>query len=288
MSMFLVLIALLLLPLHTAGQDVATVTLLEGSLHVIRGTTVLTGSTGVRLLQGDILESSEKSLVQVEFARGPIVALGPSTRLYLFKAVPAAGELMLLSGWLKGEGGAAAGAYSYATPLLAATTQNGTVVFHTGPQSTELFVESGPATVGAATSDGSRGHGGNAKTGQYFSRQAGGEATMKMRPDMAFVSAMPVPFRDTLLSRSARFGDKAVAAKFDHEVNYPEIQAWLNIGRTWRRGFVQRFQPRLRDSAFRKPLEAELAAHPEWDPVLHPEKYRPKSDAPLAQKPDQP
>jgi hypothetical protein len=75
------------------------------------------------------------------------------------------------------------------------------------------------------------------------------------------------------------FSGKVVPAKPDHEVSYAEVQPWLTMEKAWRTGFVERFQSRLEDPAFRKALEDHLDKHPEWDPVLHPDKYPPKPTA---------
>ena len=42
---------------------------------------------------------------------------------------------------------------------------------------------------------------------------------------------------------------------------------------------MPRFRPRLADPAFRSELIANLKYHPEWDPILFPEKYKPKDPA---------
>ena len=59
-----------------------------------------------------------------------------------------------------------------------------------------------------------------------------------------------------------------------HEVTYAEVQSWLTIAPAWRRGFVERFQSRLNDPAFRQAIENHLTELPEWDRALHPEKYQ--------------
>jgi hypothetical protein len=41
----------------------------------------------------------------------------------------------------------------------------------------------------------------------------------------------------------------------------------------WRKSFEERFQPRLKDAEFRKAVESHIAEFPEWDRILHPEKY---------------
>jgi len=50
----------------------------------------------------------------------------------------------------------------------------------------------------------------------------------------------------------------------------------VNVFPTAVREVVARFQPRAADPAFRAALVANLRFHPEWDPVLFPEKYLPK------------
>lgn len=298
MSAALSLLALCLLqPRAGAAQETGKLTLVEGPLHVIRGATVLRGAEGASLHQGDIIESSNAGFVQLELAGGTVVALGPSTRLFLFSH-PArrtggsmgdkatAAELVLLSGWLKGETSPKVGTYRYATPVLAATTTAGTLVLHATGAAAEIFVESGSAGIHKVSSEGNLGGAVSAKAGQFFSRLAGRSVTTQPRASSTFIEALPRQFRDTLPSRLARFSGKLVEPRHDHEVTYPEIRPWLTIGQTWRRGFVERFQPRLRDAEFRKALETHLHDYPEWDPILHPEKYKPKTRPAAADNPD--
>jgi hypothetical protein len=83
---------------------------------------------------------------------------------------------------------------------------------------------------------------------------------------------MPVSFRDFLPSRLSKFeGRKAPEPKSDHDVSYAEIERWLTISPAWRRGFVERFKPRLQDTAFREAIASHITALPEWEPVLHPD-----------------
>ncbi|MGA2648060.1 MAG: hypothetical protein ABSF15_25480 [Candidatus Sulfotelmatobacter sp.] len=279
----------LLLPFHVLAQEIGTVSLVEGPLRLIRGATVLRGAAGVRLRQGDIIESSETGFAQLEFTGGTIVALGASTRLFLLRYAPArpgdstggkstAAELIVLRGWLKGETNSSLGPYCYASPVLAATT-SGTIVLHAAADGAEVFVETGSAEVSETSHDGARSHADSASAGQFLSRRAGKDITVDSRPDPAFLASIPRPFRDTLPSRMSIFSGRAVPAKPEHEVSYAEIQPWLTIGKPWRKGFVERFQSRLGDPAFRKALEDHLDEHPEWDPVLHPDKYPPKPTA---------
>ena len=275
------LLACLLQPLAVAAQEIGALTLVEGPLRVIRGTSVLRGAEGVRLRRGDIIESSNPGFVQLELAGGTVVALGASTRLFLFghPSKVTTTELVLLSGWLKGESGPSAGTCRYASPLLAASTKDGSVVLHATNDATDIFVESGSASIGKVGPEGNLGTPGGATAGQFFVRHASQSINIYPRPTSAFVEAMPRQFRDTLPPRLSRFAGKLTELKRDHEVSYSEIQAWLTIGQAWRKGFVERFQPRLDDAEFRKALEAHLSDHPEWDPILHPDNGRPRPDS---------
>jgi len=244
--------------------------------------------------QGDILESSDKGFVQLEFAGGPIVALGPSSRVYILRheghasgekgagGNAVAAELVLLSGWLKAESNSTEGPYRYETPIVAATTGSGTVLIHEHEGECDVFVESGTAVVGEVGPDGGVRQPGAAKAGQFFSRRTGKSLSSVSRPNAAFLEAMPPAFRDTLPSRLAHFTGKPVEPKPDHEVSYVEIQPWLRVPPAWRRGFVDRFEPRLKDPEFRKQLELHVAEYPEWDKILHPEKQPESRSAPVS------
>jgi hypothetical protein len=289
-----VLVFLSLLPIPAVGQGIGSVTLMEGSLRVVRGTTVFQAAEGMRLRQGDILENSEKGFAQLEFVGGTIVALGPASRLYIFRhgqggkagGEANGGDLVLLSGWLKGESKAGAGSYRYESPMLAAATGNGTVIFHCDESGCDLFVESGSAAVSEVSPQGNSRQPAGAKSGQFFARRAAKDLTSLPRPNPAFVDAMPVPFRDTLPSRLAHFTGKPAEPKAEHPVSYAEIQPWLTMPSAWRKGFVDRFEPRLKDPEFRKQLEMHVAEYPEWDPILHPEKQPAQSPSTAVSSPE--
>lgn len=280
-----VLLLCLLQPLAVAAQEIGTLTLVEGPLHVIRGTTVLHGAEGVKLHQGDIIESSNPGFAQMELLGGAVVALGPATRVFFFSHAAKTTELVVLSGWLKGETGLNARTCRYASPLLAATTRDGTLVLHASGDAAEIFLESGSAGISKVSPEGNMGISGAARSGQFFSRHAGQGINISPRPSSTFVESMPRPFRDTLPTRLSRLSGKPTEPRRDHEVSYSEIQPWLTIGQAWRKGFVERFQPRLKDAEFRKALEGHLKEHPEWDSILHPENH-PKTAPAAADDPD--
>src|SRR5215813_9244338 len=95
--------------LPAATPNGGSVTMLEGALRVIRGASVVKGVEGMHLRQGDILETSDNGFAQLEIAGG-IIALGPATHVLVFRQAgdkSQQSELVLLSGWLKGESTAA-------------------------------------------------------------------------------------------------------------------------------------------------------------------------------------
>jgi hypothetical protein len=275
-ALVVALVLFAMLPVSAVGQEGGTVTFVESALRVIRGATVYVGAEGVRLRQGDILENGEGGFAELELSGGTIVVLGPSSRMFLFRLGSGA-EIVLLSGWLKGEAGSS-GAYRFSSPLLSASSRSGTVVLRGREEIAEIFVESGSANVSAMSPDGNWGHPVSVSAGQFCTRQRGKNVAINPRPAATFLDEVPRAFRDTLPSRLARFSDKKpLELRRDHEASFGEIQGWLTMAPRWRTGFVDRFQSRLKDTAFREALDKHLDALPEWDPVLHPEKYAPKT-----------
>jgi hypothetical protein len=279
MNLLGIMLLLWLMAIPAAVQGVGSLTLLEGSVRVIRGTNVLRGVEGMRLRPGDILESSDAGFAQLEFNGGAVVALGPSSHVYIYRhpgdriaGGKETAELLLLSGWMKGESGNVGGSYRYETPTLAATTTAGTILVHAFGDGSEIFVESGGATIGDVGGDGMVHAPAPAKAGQFFTRHAGKNMATAGRPNPAFIEAMPKAFRDTLPSRAAHFAGKTFEPKVDHAVSYAEVESYLRMPVSWRRGLAERFGPRLKDAEFRKQVEAHVAEHPEWDKILHPEK----------------
>jgi hypothetical protein len=264
--LFLFPIVALLVSLNAHAQEVGTVTLLKDSpLRVIRGVSVLQGGEGIRLRQGDILETGPATTAQaqLELSGGAIVELGPSSQVFLYTQGGAAAEMVLLSGWLKGE--TTSGSFRYSSPLAAATTKGGNVLLHATAGDVDIFVERGAASVSIASAAPVA----SSADKVFFTRRAGKPLTAAGRPSQDFIGAMPVSFRDVLPSRLARFaGAKPPVPKSDHDVSYAEIERWLTS--SWGRGLVARFKPRLQDSAFRQAIEGHLATLPEWEPVVHP------------------
>lgn len=283
---------MLLFPPLAAAQGASTLTLLEGSIRLIRGASVFKGVEGMQVRQGDMVEISEKGFAQLEFAGGTIVALGPATRVYLLKVAAGdqrtgggnrsrASNLILLSGWLKGESKPESGNFRYSTPLLTLASVDSSIIFHLESEECDANIESGSATEGEVRADGSWREVGTAKGGQFLFRRGGKTVSTLPRPSTEFVTAMPIAFRDTLPTRLPHFdGKKSPALKADHAVTFVEAQPLLTLPGEWRGGLVERFKPRLSDPEFRDQIETHLTEYPEWDPILHPEKYQPVAQEP--------
>lgn len=283
-SRFWLLTLMLAWPLMVLGQEAGVVTLTEGPpLKLIRGTSVFMIGEGTRLSPGDIVECADLGLAQLELEGGTIVALHGDSRLFLYSLASGrrsrsnAPELVLLRGWLKAETKAGEGAYRFHTPLLTASTRDGTLLIHATSESVDVFLEAGSVSIEENGSGRRPSHTVDGKPGQYFSLTAGKEIISLPRPPTPFVAAVPISFQDTLPPRRLALRAKPTEPKPDHDVSYAEIAGWLKIDRRWRRGFIRQFTPRLRDASFRHALAAGLKDHPEWDRILNPEKYRRKS-----------
>ena len=77
---------------------------------------------------------------------------------------------------------------------------------------------------------------------------------------------------DTLPTRAAAFKGKRVALNLVRPISYPDVEAWLNAEPRVRTRFPARWKSMTHDTVFRHHLTAQLAQHPEWGPVLSPEK----------------
>jgi hypothetical protein len=96
------------------------------------------------------------------------------------------------------------------------------------------------------------------------------------RPSPAFIGALPRLFLDPLPSRMALYKERLAQPRRLDAVGYAQVETWLKAPLAIRRPLLARFQPRASDPAFRNALVANLRFHPEWDPILFPEKYQPQ------------
>lgn len=265
---------LLAFPLVAAAADpAATLTLLEGPAGLVRGVTRYALAEGVRLQSGDIIEVGDKGLAEIEYPDGAAIGLGAGTRV-LAVSMPrgktAAGDYYVMQGALKIAGVNKAARLRISTPLFTLSPVEGVSVMVVSAAEGSVFIESGGARLAAAPAILSL------KSGDFFARKAGQNGAVASRPSKAFIAAMPKAFLDPLPSRMARYKDREAQPKRVDDVSYAEVEAWLKAPPAIRRPLVARFEPRASDPGFRSRLEANLKFHPEWGPILHPEKYPPK------------
>jgi hypothetical protein len=279
-------IILLALPgLAHAAATIATATIVDGSPLMIRASTKLTLAEGTRLAAEDIVETGSARHLRLEFADGLLLDLGPATRVQLQprlagEAARRGARLYLLSGWVKLSVPAkAAGALP--VPLLASAaidlqrTTRSVVLGIDGAEVT-VFAESGETTLAERRTDAPPASV-RLNDGAFYARSgaAAGEVVASPRP--GFIARVPKPFLDTLPARAALFRDKEAASSSGGALVYADVQAWIDTEPALRRGFVTRWRALARQGEFRKGLEQGLAAHPEWDRVLYPERYLPAS-----------
>ena len=99
---------------------------------------------------------------------------------------------------------------------------------------------------------------------------------MTARPTPAFIQRLPRAFIDTLPARAALFKAREVEPKPLGQISFADAEAWIDA-EGLRSHFVTRWKALTRDPAFREGVAANMRAHPEWDRVLYPEKYLPRS-----------
>ena len=256
-----------------------TITILEGDALVYRNTGRLQAAEGARLMVGDLIDVGAKGAMQVETPDRTLIQVGARTRAML-SAGPGRGKaersLYLLDGWVKASGARrdkSASGVEMRTPLVEIAPAAGVAVLQSSAQQVAVFAESGEVRVTERTAGSPLVA---VKTDQLYRRKVDAKGVIDPTAMRAFIAEMPPIFRDTLPSRLDKYKGVETAMKAAPEFSYADVEAWLKSEPAVRRQFVQRWRPKTRDSAFRAGLVANLAAHPEWDPILFPEKYQPK------------
>lgn len=272
------LVAALLLVVSTQpyAAEAGTITLVEGSVRLLRGAVVLQATEGVRVQPGDMLETD--GICVVEFGDGLLLGLGPASRIHLPETGNRARNtepgqaIFVLSGWLKLQSGkqASSNGYLVLTTLMGIATREAKLLVHAAEQRASVFMESGSARLFEPDEGGRMSKGPALDGGQFASRAAGQRLTVHSRPDGAFLAAMPRGFRDALPARPDRLKSSPKAPRADHDARYDEARDLLQLPQAWRGDMVRRFSGRLRDAEFRKAVATNLARHPEWRPILYP------------------
>ncbi len=251
-------------------------TLLEGEASVVDGARAAMVALGLALKAQALIETQAGTkLLRIEFPDGSIADLGPQTRVMVEPAGFASrgGKtplLYLLSGWVKLASPSSSSTAGLTSPELDLPPFTGTVVMQAAPKLHRVFVEAGQAEVIDRQAAASR----NAvASGQMVVAGSGGVVP---RPSADFLTAMPRMFRDRIPSQAARLKDTVVDAAPLPGPSYTTLRDWLTAEPAIRRDFPRRFAELARTGPFRSSLEAGLALHPEWKPVLYPPLPRPK------------
>lgn len=252
-------------------------TIVDGELVVLRETRQFAAVEGLRVRAEDIVRSGAGTrLARIELDDGTLVDLGPDTELMLQPhglAGDRAAAIYLLRGWMKVTTPAAG--LALATPRLDVRKLAGSAVLRTTPQAALVFVEAGRAEL-TERADGGAVAGHTLREGDAFAARAATPSATLRRPPADLIDGLPRGFVDPLPRRAAAWKGREVEPAAGTAVTYADASPWLHAESALRPGFVQRFTPMARDRRFRASLVAELRAHPEWDRVLFPEKYRPK------------
>ena len=280
----LFLVAALALPcLALAADVVGTITILEGQAMIYRAGGRVHAAEGVRIASGDIVETAASSFAQIETADQSLAQFGPSTRVMISGPAPrqkAGRSMYMIDGWIKlvspkREAGAEPG-FELRSAQFEVAPSPSVIVLRNAPSAVDLFVESGSVRIGERQPGNTAPATVSLKAGDFYQRKLPARGNVASGSPPAFVGDMPRPFRDSLPPRIERFRERPVQPKDAPAFAYADVQAWLQGEPALRRPLMQRWRSKAQEPAFRAALVAHLSAHPEWDPILFPEKYKPK------------
>jgi len=267
----------------SAADNLGTITILEGQALIYRGSGRLHAGEGVRLAAGDIVETAASTFAQLELGDRSVAQLGPATRVMLNADAPrkkAERWLYVIGGWVKlssvKRDAAAGPGFDLRGAAFEITASPAVVVLRYTPADVSVFAEAGEFRVAERQAGASNPPAVNLKAGQFYQRKLPARGVVTAATPAAFVGDMPRPFHDSLPPRIDRFADRPVQAKDAPAFGYADVAAWLQAEPALRRPLMNRWRGKAREPAFRSALVANLSAHPEWDPILFPEKYKPK------------
>jgi hypothetical protein len=265
----------------TPVARIGIVTILEGKATVIRGLSQFDAAEGMHLLGGDLVRTQSKSLLRVEYADECALEAGPDTQLQLFhpsdKKRGNRPALYLLQGWLK-LGCKAGTDAAFTSKDLDVVGISRVIVIRSNGDSRAIFAEQGTARVikhrtgesGAITLN----------QGDFLDVEPDAVTEVQPRPTADFMETLPRAYRDTLPSRYSTYVTRTADPQNPRAFGYTDVEPWLNAEPVIRRQFVGLWVRKVNDPAFRGPLDRDLAKHPEWDRILHPEKYEVEETVP--------
>jgi hypothetical protein len=256
----------------------AIVTILNGRATVVRALGQFEAAEGVRLQADDLVETAGDSFLRIEYGDGTSLELGPNTLLelnYPSRKRASRPALYLLSGWLKLGSGKPEGARaSLAGPGMDLLDLSGIIVIRMSEGSQAIFEEQGTSRWLDRSTRGAEAV--SLKAGDFLIDRPDTAPKLQGRPAAEFLAALPRPYHDTLPLRYAKFESRVVLPKSLGAFSYADVERWINSEPSERRQFVVTWRRKADNPAFRTSLDRDLPMHPEWDPVLHPERYEPK------------
>ena len=261
-----------------AAADFGVVTLADPGSRVLRGATWYKVAPGVRVEDADIVDAGERAQLQIELRAGSILnVVGPATLQIVRTSTAGTPSVVTLQrGWVKAV--AKPPGLRIQTPAANVVQADGVIVLRASTPP-ELFVESGTARLIEVGPNGAEGVAHEVKRGEHVTRSADERYAIAPGAPKAFVDAMPKHYVDALPTLAAKH-KTATPPVVERDISYAEAQPWL-AGRD-RAAFERRFASRLRDPAFRRAVEPNVARYPMWDRMLHPDKYAPKQPAAAA------
>lgn len=267
-------------PVHAA----ALVTIVEGEASLIDGARAMAAAEGLKLGDETLLRTGpDTRLLRLEWPDGTAADFGPDTHAMIDpggfgKRGGKAPAVYLLRGWLKLSALGDAGTSGALTPRIDLAPFKGALVVMVTGDETWVFAESGSGTVAER---GARPPVTLAlKPGEVYARSGAAKGSVAPRPSPGQMQRVPRGFRDSLPLRRQALEGRSVSARPAPPPAYADLREWLTAEQPLRRGFTRRFAERTRDNAFRAGLVEHLAAHPEWEPVLFPERFVKPAAAP--------
>ena len=255
------------------GADAGLITVVDGSVRLLRGATWYKVIEGVRIQDGDVIEGPDRAQVQIEFTSGNSANIVGPASLYVISAAAREGkqpaDLYMPQGWVKLAARSPAPPIKLRSPLGTIDAGNAVAVVRVAANSFEVFVESGSARVSDTGRTGAEAAPREVRGGDFAGRTSDRPLAVGGGAPPPFVTAMPRHFMDTLPSRADKYRTTRVELAADRPISFAEAEPWLNG--PYRRAFVKRLQPRLSDAAFRAAVAANAQAYPEWGSVLTPQ-----------------
>jgi hypothetical protein len=278
------LMAAALVLLSGLAQAAARVTIVDGEATLVEGERGVLAAEGLELAAETLVRTGPRStLVRLEWPDGTAADLGPDTHAMVEPGGFAARggrapALYLLRGWVKLSAGAKASTPGLLTPRVDVQPFKGALVVMAVGGEHWLFAESGDAAF--AERDAKPASNLSLRNGEVYVRDGAAKGSVAPRPTPAQMQRVPRGFRDTLPLRLAALQGRKVEARPATAPTYADLREWLVAEKPLRRNFTRRFATQARNPAFRAGLVENLIQHPEWEPVLFPERFTKPASAP--------